>query len=220
MSVKWCKSTTSHKRMCQSIVFLSLSHSLLNTLYFILAQLGRANESIQLYLYYAQTTLQYFRYSKSCTMSILTHCNWCPIQWFVVRAILPPMRLPTFGCSSSQTTRLAVARGSSTSTAWGSRPSCWSWPWARMRTFFRCRRCLELGVLPRAQIDPFFAIYFSTKKLHHNSISSHDPGEEQRADRDSVAGNLALLLSRRKFCASSSSERGSDRLKRNNGWKL
>ena len=145
MSVKWCKSTTSHKRMCQSIVFLSLSlsHSLLNTLYFILAQLGRANESIQLYLYYAQTTLQYFRYSKSCTMSILTHCNWCPIQWFVVRAILPPMRLPTFGCSSSQTTRLAVARGSSTSTAWGSRPSCWSWPWARMRTFFRCRRCLE-----------------------------------------------------------------------------
>ena len=53
MSVKWCKSTTSHKRMCQSIVFLSLSlsHSLLNTLYFILAQLGRANESIQLYLY-------------------------------------------------------------------------------------------------------------------------------------------------------------------------
>ena len=39
--------------MCQSIVFLSLSlsHSLLNTLYFILAQLGRANESIQLYLY-------------------------------------------------------------------------------------------------------------------------------------------------------------------------
>ena len=39
--------------MCQSIVFLSLSLSLslLNTLYFILAQLGRANESIQLYLY-------------------------------------------------------------------------------------------------------------------------------------------------------------------------